>query len=302
MNRFQLIAAAFTPMSENGELRLDVVPALVEFALNQGELDAAGNGPIDGLFIGGSTGEFSSLTVEERKNLVAAYHQAASGRTKLFAHVGSSSIEESKDLAAHAEALKLDAIGYAPPFYFRTGSVQAVADCLQQVASAAPQTPLYYYHIPPLTGVHIRMVDLLPLVEGSIPSFAGIKFSCTDLDDLVRCVQSPFEMLFGADEMLLSGMATGAAGAVGSTYNFLAPQYRRVIQAYEEGDMKRAQCDQSEVSKVVHDILKFGGLNAIKASMTCLGVDVGPPRLPLQPLTSNQMSQLNEVLHVAATA
>jgi N-acetylneuraminate lyase len=302
MSRFQLIAAAFTPMHEGGQLHLDLVPELVDFVLHQGEPHSMEQSPIDGLFIGGSTGEFSSLTIEERKGLTLAYQQAAAGRTKLFAHVGSNSIEESKDLAAHAEALELDAIGYAPPSYFRPGNVQAVAACLQQVAAAAPNTPLYYYHIPPLTGVHIRMVDLLPLVEHSIASFAGVKFSCTQFDDLVRCVHSRFEMLFGADEMLLSGMAMGAAGAVGSTYNFLARQYRKVIDAYAEGDMKRAQRCQSEVSKVVHDILALGGMNAIKASMTCSGVDIGPPRLPLQPITSAQMSKLREVLHVEATA
>ncbi|MBC8405087.1 MAG: dihydrodipicolinate synthase family protein [Planctomycetes bacterium] len=288
MKKVKLIAAAFTPMEHTGELCLNAIPALVDFVLKQ---------DIDGLFVCGSTGEFSSLSVQERMDVLAKYQLAIAGRTRTFAHVGSNSIQESRQLAEHAATLDVDAIAYAPPSYFRPADVHAVAECLIQVAAAAPVTPLFYYHIPPLTGVHIRAIDLLPLMAEQVSSFAGVKFSCTQLDDLARCVQYDdrrYEMLFGADEMLLAGLATGAGGAVGSTYNFLTPYYRRMISAYEQGDMELAQRAQSAVSHHVHRILKYGGINAIKATMSIAGLDCGPPRLPLQPLTEAQMQELGD--------
>lgn len=312
MNRFQLIAAAFTPMHDDGSVNLAAIPGIVDFVLGQG------GGGVDGLFLCGSTGEFSSLTLAERMDVTAAYHAAAAGRCKLFAHVGSNSIPESMALAEQAAELQIDAMGYAPPSYFRPANVAAVAQCLQQVASAAPQTPLYYYHIPPLTRVDIRVIDLLPLMDQAVPSFAGVKFSYPQFDDLARCVHyqrtggnqldtvcpsgERYEMLFGADEMLLAGMAIGAVGAVGSTYNFWAQHYRQIIDAYADGNMQRAQQFQSKVSTMVHDVLQFGGMNAIKATMTCSGLDVGPPRLPLQPLPSEKLDQLAEVLRAVPTA
>jgi len=288
MKKTKLIAAAFTPMDHAGELRLSAIPEVVDFVLEQ---------DVDGLFVCGSTGEFSSLSVLERMDVLAKYHDAIAGRTKIFAHVGSNSIQESRQLSKHAATLEVDAIAYAPPSYFRPADVGAVAECLVQVAAAAPKTPLFYYHIPPLTGVNIRAIDLLPIMAEQVPSFAGVKFSCTQMDDLARCVQYDdrrYEMLFGADEMLLAGLATGASGAVGSTYNFMTPYYRRVISAFEQGDMELAQREQSEASHHVHRILKHGGMNAIKATMNVAGPDCGPPRLPLQPLTEAQMQELGD--------
>ncbi len=296
MNRPQLVAATFTPMNDDGSLNLQRVPQVVDFVLGQG---------VDGLFIGGSTGEFSSLTVAERQELAAAYLQAIGERVRTFAHVGSNSLPEAQQLAEHAAAQNADAIAYSPPSYFRTCDAQVIADLLREVGAAAPQTPLYYYHIPPLTGAHVRMADLLPLVAEQVPSFAGIKFSSTQLDDLARCVQFEnqcFEMLFGADEMLLAGLSVGATGAVGSTYNYLAPHYAKVIDAFVAGDMATAQRAQSDVSKTVHDILDCGGMNAIKAAMAVLGVDCGPPRLPITPLAAPRLQQLKEVLGAESAA
>lgn len=295
MSRFELIAAAFTPMTASGELNLAAVPALVDHTLGQ-TCEASGKAAVDGLFVGGSTGEFSSLTVAERMQVAEAYQQAAGERCRMFVHVGCNSIDNSVALAKHAEAIGAPAIGYAPPTYFRPADVHAVAACLQKVAAAAPKTQVFYYHIPPLTGVHIRMVDLLPLMAESTPNFAGVKFSHTQFDDLARCVNGSYQMLFGADEMLLAGAAIGANGAVGSTYNYFAKHYRRVLHAYEEGNMRQAQEHQAVASQAVHKVLEFGGMSAIKAAMTCAGVDVGPPRLPLTPLAAEQQSELAQIM------
>ena len=135
-----------------------------------------------------------------------------------------------------------------------------------------------------------------------LPSFAGLKFSSFELDDLIRCVHFDgrrYNVLFGSDEMLLAGLATGAAGAVGSTYNFMAPYYRRVIEALDAGRLQDARQHQLAATRIVHAILEHGGGNAIKAAMGVLGVECGPPRLPLRALGPEEIDALRRGLEAS---
>jgi N-acetylneuraminate lyase len=288
-----LIAASFTPMLADGSLNLSVVPQVVDYVLNQGA---------SGLFLNGSTGESSSLTTEERMAVTDAYVEATQSRAPIVVHVGHNSLSDARIMAAHAAEANVHAIAVAPPSYFKPSGVDEVVDCLAEIAEVAPQTPLYYYHIPALTGVSIRGLDLLERADEKLPSFAGIKFSHLQMDDLIRCVnheQGRYNILFGSDEMCLAGLAMGAAGAVGSTYNFLGPFFRAMIDALKAGDMATAQEHQLQATTIIHAILKHGGLNAIKATMNLVGVDCGPSRLPLVDLGGAQIDTLQKSLETA---
>src|SRR3954469_8189210 len=118
------------------------------------------------------------------------------------------------------------------PFFFRPGTVQELVDFMAQVAAAAPALPFYYYHIPSMTGVHIPAAEFLRAAADRIPNLAGVKFTFENLMDYAECVRfsgGRFDVLFGRDEMLLAGLSLGAHGAIGSTYNFAAPVYHRII-------------------------------------------------------------------------
>ena len=281
-----LVAATFTPMKGDGALDLARVPTVCDFVLGQG---------VSGLFLCGSTGESPSLTVEERMAVSEAYLEAAQGRVPVVVQVGHNSLTDARALAAHAQKAGADAIAVVPPSYFSIGSVEGLVECLQHIGEAAPETPLYYYHIPRLTGVGLPMVDLLERAEESLPSFAGVKFSSFEFDDLLCCIrhgQGRYNILFGSDEMLLAGLSMGAAGAVGSTFNFMGPYYRRVIDALAAGDLRGAQDHQFVATRMVHKIIAHGGHNALKAAMAVLGEDCGPPRLPWKPLSSDAQAAL----------
>lgn len=285
-----LVAAAFTPMKPDGSLDLDVVPAATDHVLGQGA---------SGLFLCGSTGEGPSLTVDERMAVADAYLAAAGGRAPVVVQVGHNSLRDTRALARHASASQAEAIGVVPPSYFPPSSLDGLVATLKDTADAAPDLPLFYYHIPRLSGATFRMEQLLERADDELPTFAGIKFSSFEFDDLVRCVlhgDRRYNILFGSDEMLLAGLAMGADGAVGSTYNYLGRHYRRVIDAFEAGRLEEARRHQHHVTGIVHAILRHGGANAIKASMSILGVDCGPPRLPLQALNDDQLSALREDL------
>lgn len=295
-----LVAATFTPMTSAGEVDLDAIPRVTEFVLGQG---------VSGLFVCGSTGESPSLSTGERRMVAEAYVKAVrrlglAASPPVVIQVGDNSLRESAQLAAHAESMGADAIALVPPSYFPPSSLDGLVEALKDVAAAAPSTPLYYYHIPRLSRVDTRMLELLARAKQELPTLAGIKFSSFELDDLIQCVHfdgGRYNILFGCDEMLLAGLSMGAAGAVGSTYNFMGPYYRAVIDAFEEGRLEDAQRSQLHATRMVHEVLGVGGGGAIKAAMSILGVDCGPPRLPLERVPDDRMRGLRRSLESMAS-
>jgi N-acetylneuraminate lyase len=286
-----LIAAGFTPMGATGSLDLGRIGPMVEQLLHDG---------VAGIYAVGSTGEGVSLTTEERQEVAAAFVSAVRSRTPVVVQVGHNSLAEAARLAAHARQIGATAISATPPTYFKPETVRALIDCLVEITAAAPDLPFYYYHIPSKTGVALDMVELLETVRDRVPSFAGIKFTSPAVHEFQACLAvdgGRFDILWGVDEMLLSGWAVGARGAVGSTYNFAAPLYRRLIQAFERGNHDEAARWQAHSVAMIRAILRFpGGIAPQKAVMRLVGQDCGPPRLPLVPLTAEQVTEMEQSL------
>lgn len=285
-----LIAAPFTPFHSDGSLALEVVPRLATLL--------AANG-VRGAFVCGTTGEGYSLTMDERRQVAAAWRQATPPGLRLIVHVGHSSAGESRALARHAEEIGADAIStIAPSFFKPPGGAELVAWC-RDVAAAAPGLPFYYYHLPAMTGVSIPVAEFLAAADGEIPTLAGIKFTYEDLDDF-RAARTfgggRYTILFGRDEILLRGLQLGAPGAVGSTYNYAAPLYEGIMQAFAAGDLPTAEREQAKARGFIDVMNAAGGLPAGKTIMKLIGVDCGPVRLPLRTLTPARQERLRAEL------
>lgn len=276
MNKIEgLIAAAFTPFHEDGSLNLKLVPALVD------KLYADG---VKGIFVCGSNGEGPNMTTEERMKVAEAFVKAAGRRLLIIVHVGHNSIAESKTLAAHAARIGADAFSSVAAFYFKPVSVENLADCMAEIASAAKELPFYYYHIPHLTGVGMDMIEFLKYAGPRIPNLAGIKYTATTLQEYQACLNYEngfYDILYGLDELLLPALAIGAKGAIGSTYTFAAPLYQKTIEAFDNGDLLAARAHHSYLVEMIRILVKYPPIPGQKAIMKMLGFDMGPCRLPL---------------------
>jgi N-acetylneuraminate lyase len=285
-----LVAATYTPFDAAGRLDLDAVPPLVEHLLADG---------VAGLFVCGSTGEGMSLTSRERQDVTAAFVVAAAGRVPVVAHVGHNSLADARDLAAHAAEIGIDAISATTPSYFKPGDVGLLVDCVAEIAGAAPDVPFYYYHIPVLTGVDFDMVTLLERAAERVPNLAGLKYTCPRLHEFQACGAldgGRFDVLWGTDEMLLGGLATGARGAVGSTFNVAAPLYNRLIAAFDAGDLDTARALQLHAVTMIRTVARYPFHPAMKHVLRFLGVETGACRLPLPDLTERQVRSLRDDL------
>ncbi len=284
-----LVAAPHTPMHADGRLHPEVI-AQQAASLRENGVTAA--------FICGTTGEGMSLTGEERCLVAERWRQEADS-LKVIVNVSHASAGDARALAAHAARIGADAFATMAPCFFRPARLEELVAYCAEVASGAPALPFYYYHIPSMTGVSFPMADFLPRAAERIPNFAGIKFTSEDLMDFGRCLAAAggaFDILFGRDEILLSALALGAVGAIGSTYNFCAPLYRGILEAHRAGEGALARERQVQAMELVAVLNRFGGLAAGKAAMEYVGIDCGPVRLPLRPLTREERHALHEEL------
>jgi len=293
-NRFRrLVAAPFTPFHADGSLDLVRIDALADRLVTDG---------VFGAFVCGTTGEGASLTTAERMLVAERWALAVRDRLRLFVHVGHTSAADARGLAAHAQRIGADAIGCLAPYFFRPRSVGELADFCGHVAAAAPGLPFYYYHLPSLTGVAFPMADFLPIAARRIPTLAGIKYTFEDVADFAECVAfdgGRFDMLFGRDELLLEGLDAGACGAIGSTYNYMASIFGRLIDAWSAGDRGAARQFQDRAIRIIEVMNRHGGLPAGKRIMSLSGLDCGPVRSPLVELDTATMARLRADLVAA---
>ncbi|MBS0568094.1 MAG: dihydrodipicolinate synthase family protein [Proteobacteria bacterium] len=282
-----LCVASHSPFHPDGSLAPEVVARQARFYAKNG---------IRYVFMTGSTGEAHSLSLSEKLAIYDAW-AAAKKETGLtvIAHVGDNCIEDAKVLAAHAQQLGLDAISAVAPSYFKLTSLDVLVDVCAAIAGAAPALPFYYYDIPPLTGINLANEKFLVEAPARIPNLVGIKFTNPDLVAYRRSLDvagDKFDLPWGVDEMLLAGLATGAHGGVGSTYNWAPKLYTDLIAAFTRGDLAEARRLQSTSIAMIDAIAASGFLGTAKGLMAHLGVPVGPARLPLPNPTPAQFDAL----------
>lgn len=284
-----LIAAPFTPMHFNGELNLSLIPAYYNF-LKQNN--------VKGAFICGSTGEGVSLSMQEKKAVAEAWANAAANDPdfKIMTLLGGTCIKDCIELAQHARMLKLHAISFTAPFYFKPLTVDILAEVCIEIASAVPDMPFYYYHIPVLNGVFFPMIGLLKALDGKMPNLAGIKYTHEDFMDFLSCLhfnQGKYDMLWGRDENMLAALALGAKGAVGSTFNYAAPLYLKMMDAFNIGELALARTLQQQSIDMIGLLSKYGGIATGKAYMKLAGLDCGAFRLPVKNMDDEAFKQFS---------
>lgn len=288
---FGLIPAVFTPFDKNGAVHLSQIQRYADKLITDGA---------DGVFVCGSTGECSSMTLSEREQVLEAWIKAVAGRTRIIAHVGGTCQTDCIELARHAAKQGVDAVGAIAPFYFKPASVEDLVAFYKPIAEAVSPIPFYAYHMPSATGVNLSMKEFLEKGSREISNLNGIKFTSNNFMEMLECIRldnGRFDILNGFDEMLICGMAIGARGGVGSTYNYTLSTYRNLYNAFLAGDIERARNFQQESVEIVRIIIRHGGgVRGGKAIMNYLGIDCGNCRPPFAPYTKTEMHQLGEEL------
>lgn len=283
-----LVAAPFTPFNSDLSLKLSAVPVYADLLRRNG---------VSAAFVCGTTGEGLSLTTDERMRVAEAWMKCADSKLRVIVHVGHNCLADAIALTTHAAKIGAAAVGAFAPCFFKPRDHDELAEWCAAIANAAPSIPFYYYQIPSMTGVSLPVAPLLAKVANRVPSFAGVKFTYEDLADFDACVAfdgGRFDVLFGRDELLMEGWSHRALGAVGSTYNYAAPLYLKLLEHLERGEKAAARALQDKAIRMIAICNDVGvtHLAASKALMKMVGVDCGPVRLPVRNPSLSQIAAM----------
>jgi N-acetylneuraminate lyase len=286
-----IIPALLTPLNEAGTaVNHATLRRLVEFHIERG---------VSGFFVCGGSGEGLLLTAPERQAVLETVVEVVDRRASVIAHIGALDTATAQQLAAHAAGLKVDAVAAVPPFYFRVDEA-ALYDHYRLIADAAAGTPVYLYNIPSATGVEITAAMMAKLIKN--PAVRGIKYTSSnfyDMRNIIELAPGELTVLSGSDEVFIAGLAMGAHGAIGSTYNVMPATFAALYQAFRAGNIAEAQELQFRANRVIKALLTVPLIAGLKVILSSWGYDCGGPRRPQRPITAAERALLLDAVAAA---
>ena len=276
-----VMPALITPLTDEGKLNRDVLERLIEDLIAQGA---------DGFYIGGATGEGIILDVDVHKELTTESIKIIGGRVPSIVHIARMNYNEMVDLAVHAEKAGADAISAIPPLFYSYDH-EAIYRYYEGLSNAI-NIPIMIYNNPN-TGVHFSAEQVAELYN--IKNVTAIKWTNYEFYQVMRILdltKGEFNVISGPDEMLLCGLAAGADGCIGTTYNFLMPEVRAVYDAFRAGDIEGARKAQTVVSTIVDELIKYNVVLATKVILEAKGYDVNHPLYPMHDYTPEQKAEM----------
>lgn len=281
-----IIPAFYACYDEEGRISPERVERLTELLLKKG---------VKGLYVGGSSGECIYQSTEERKTVLEHVMKAAKGQMTIIAHVACNNTADSCELAAHAQALGVDAIAAIPPIYFHLPEY-AIADYWNAISAAAPELDFIIYNIPQLAGTALTLPLFRKMLEN--PRVIGVKNSSMPAQDIQMFKQEGGPdciVMNGPDEQLLAGLAIGADGGIGGTYGVMPELYLKIRELFDKGRMEEAREIQYAADEIIYNMCKcHGNLYAVMKKIIAVrdGVELGSVRSPLPALTQEDMPRV----------
>jgi len=246
---------------------------------------------VHGLFVSGSTGESLLQSPHERMTALEATAEHVAGRIPLIAHVGALDTPTTLSLARFADGLGVDAVSAVTPIYYALDQ-RSHADYFRALADAT-DAPLIAYHIPGRSGVQLPTSWFLDLAADGV--IQGVKYTATDLYQLAeirRSTPAGFLVYNGSDEVLLGGLALGADGGIGSTYNAIPAVYLSLWRAFHDTDLASARTHQAEANHFIHAMNDYNFLAFLRQMLQLRGIEMGSSRAPLPSLSATESAAL----------
>jgi 4-hydroxy-tetrahydrodipicolinate synthase len=287
----EVITAMVTPFSDDGSLNVDAARELASFLVDHGS---------DGLVVCGTTGESPTLSHQEKLRLFEAVVSEVGDRAAIIAGTGTYNTAESLELTAEAARIGADACLIVTPYYSKPpqnglfAHFSAIAD--------ASELPLIVYDIPGRTGRRVERATMLELANHE--RIVAVKDAVGDAGETAKlraeldaAGHDDFEIYSGDDPLLLPHLAAGAVGIVSVCSHLVGPQIKQIFSAWTNGKTDEARRIYSELLPLMAVIMGVTSSPIpVKTALAMRGMNVGLPRLPLVPATTEESATIRAAL------
>ena len=278
--------AIITPMNSDGSVNFEKINTLVEEQINAG---------IDALVVCGTTGEKSTLNYTEHIDVVKAVVEAANKRVPIIAGAGSNDTAYSVGICQEAMDVGADALLMVTPYYNKTSQAGLVAH-YNYVADRV-DAPIIVYNVPSRTGVNILPETYAELAKhpnivaakeanGDIASVVKTKYLCGDNLDIYS----------GNDDQIVPMLSVGGAGVISVLSNVAPADTHKMCAEYLAGNVDIARDLQVKYIALINALFSDVNPIPVKEAMNIMGMEVGPCRLPLVPMSDAKRAALAEEL------
>lgn len=281
------IVALITPMNAFGEIDYDGLEKLIDFHLTEGT---------DGLLILGTTGEASTLSLEEEEAILRFTVKKVNKRIPVIAGAGSNDTKKTIEKVKRFAELGADQLLVITPYYNKTSDAGLLAHFMT-IADQSP-VPILLYNVPSRTGMSIPIPVLKKLAKH--PKIVGIKEASGDISYVmeVGClIEESFVLYSGNDDLILPVLSVGGIGAISVWANIEPKRVHELIGSFNQGELKKAQTIQLKALPLIHALFSETNPIPVKAALELLGLPAGPLRLPLVSLAHEKRAQLAQLLN-----
>ena len=280
-----------TPFNADGDIDFDHLQSNFERWQQQ---------PLSGYVVGGSNGEFVSLTIKERVEMIRKSRAVIPADRLLIAGSGMESTRATLDLTDKMAQVGADAaIVVTPSYYKNLMSADALESHYRQVADASA-VPIILYSVPANTGIDLQVEAVIGLANH--PNVLGIKDSggnVAKIGLMVHETPERFQVLAGSAGFMLGALAVGAVGVVAALANIAGGILYEMLENFRAGNLPEASVIQRSLIEVNSAVTARFGVPGLKAAMDMLGFYGGPARAPLLSLTDEDKESLRQIVEKA---
>ncbi len=286
MNFGQVVTAMVTPFDRNGQIDYARTTVLIEHLINNGS---------DALVVAGTTGESPTLSTSEKVALFDHTVKTVAGRIPVIAGTGSNSTANSIELTKQAESLGVDGIMLVAPYYNKP-SQKGMYEHFKAIATST-QLPIMLYNIPGRSTVNMSVSLVQELSQ--ITNVVAMKEASGNLDQITEIISSTpddFLVYSGDDSFTLPVLAVGGNGVVSVASHIVGIDMQQMIQAFFAGNYQEAAMTHQRLLPTMKALFMAPNPSPVKAALRIKGVEVGDVRLPLVPLSEDEVNVLIKTL------
>ena len=250
---------------------------------------------IDGIVVCGTTGESSTMTKEERKEIIKFTVDVVGGRTKVIAGTGSNNTKEAIEMSKYAESTGVDGVLVVTPYYNKT-TQSGLVKHYTEIANAIT-IPVILYNVPSRTGVNILPETCLELSK--IENIVAIKEASGNISQVAKIAslcQDNLTIYSGNDDQIIPVLSLGGKGVISVLSNVMPKYAHEMVRKYLDGQVAEACKMQLDVIDLIDSLFSEVNPIPVKYVLNLMGYNYGKPRLPLIELSDENKEKMKKVM------